>query len=156
LVPSVRRWHNRDPFWVPGGVAVMSEFTGKRPTGDRPSATTSGAAPAPGKRTLVEQTSATETPVQRQASPPAQRPAGLEPERVHEAAQHGPSGSGGSLPHLDRIQRAFGRHDVSGVRAHTDERAAEGARAMGAEAFADGEHVAFGGAPSLHTAAHEA
>ena len=137
----------------------MSEYSGKRPTNDRPSATTSGAAAAPGKRTLVEQTAATEAPVQRQASPAAgaaEGPAGLDPERVHQAAQHGTSGSGGSLPHLDRIQRAFGRHDVSGVRAHTDERAAEGARAMGAEAFADGEQVAFGGAPSLHTAAHEA
>lgn len=137
----------------------MSEYSGKRPTSDRSSTTTSDAAASPGKRTLVEQAYATEAPVQRQASPAAgaaEGPAGLEPERVHQAAQHGTSGSGGSLPHLDRIQRSFGRHDVSGVRAHTDEAAAEGARAMGAEAFADGEHVAFGGAPSLHTAAHEA
>lgn len=137
----------------------MSEYSGKRPTSDRSSATTSDAAATPGKRTLVEQAYATEAPVQREASPAAgaaEGPAGLDPERVHQAAQHGTSGSGGSLPHLDRIQRAFGRHDVSGVRAHTDERAAEGARAMGAEAFADGEQVAFGGAPSLHTAAHEA
>ena len=133
----------------------MSEYSGKRPTSDRPSAPTSDAAPSPGKRTLVEQSDATETAVQRKAGP-AEAPAGLDPERVHQAAQHGTSGSGGALPHIDRIQRAFGRHDVSGVRAHTDERAAEGARAMGAEAFADGEHVAFGGAPSLHTAAHEA
>jgi Domain of unknown function (DUF4157) len=137
----------------------MSEYSGKRPTSDRSSATTSDAAASPGKRTLVEEAYATEAPVQREASPAvgaAEGPAGLDPERVHQAAQHGTSGSGGSLPHLDRIQRSFGRHDVSGVRAHTDERAAEGARAMGAEAFADGEQVAFGGAPSLHTAAHEA
>jgi hypothetical protein len=140
----------------------MSEYSGKRPTSDRLSATTSDAAAAPGKRTLVEQAYGTEAPaapVQREASPAAgaaEGPAGLDPERVHQAAQHGTSGSGGSLPHLDRIQRAFGRHDVSGVRAHTDERAAEGARAMGAEAFADGEQVAFGGEASLHTAAHEA
>jgi len=132
------------------------------PTSDRSSATTSDAAASPGKRTLVEQayaTAAPAAPVQREASPAAgatEGPAGLDPERVHQAAQHGTSGSGGSLPHLDRIQRSFGRHDVSGVRAHTDERAGEGARAMGAEAFADGEQVAFGGAPSLHTAAHEA
>lgn len=83
-------------------------------------------------------------------------PAGLDPERVHAAAQHATSGSGGVLPYHEQIQRSFGKHDVSGVRAHTDDRAAEGARAMGAEAFADGEQVAFGGAPSLHTAAHEA
>jgi hypothetical protein len=137
----------------------MSEYSGKRPTSDRSSATPSDAAASPGKRTLVEEAYATEATVQREASPAAGAaagPAGLDPERVHQAAQHGTSGSGGSLPHLDRIQRSFGRHDVSGVRAHTDERAAEGAGAMGAEAFAQGEQVAFGGAPSVHTAAHEA
>ncbi len=76
---------------------------------------------------------------------------------VHAAASHGISGTGGSLPHLDAIQASFGHHDVSGVQAHTDSNAAEGARAMGAEAYATGSHVAFGaGTPSLHTAAHEA
>jgi len=137
----------------------MSEYSGKRPTSDRPSAATSDAVASPGKRTLVEQAHATEAQVQREASPAAgaaEGPAGLDPERVHQAAQHGTSGSGGSLPHLDQIQRLFGRHDVGGVRAHTDARAAEGTRAMGAEAFANGEQVAFGGTPSLHTAAHEA
>src|SRR5213075_2702829 len=39
---------------------------------------------------------------------------------------------------------------------HTDESAAAGARAMGADAFATGNHVAFASAPDLHTAAHEA
>jgi hypothetical protein len=60
------------------------------------------------------------------------------------------------LPHLDAIQRSFGRHDVSQIEAHTDHRAAAAAEAMGAEAFARGHHVAFAGTPSLHTAAHEA
>ncbi len=54
------------------------------------------------------------------------------------------------------IQRAFGRHDVAGIVAHADAPAAAGARAMGARAFATGNHVAFDGAPDLHTAAHEA
>jgi uncharacterized protein DUF4157 len=75
---------------------------------------------------------------------------------VQAAAAHGTSGAGGVLPHLGQIQRLFGRHDVSGVQAHTDGRAAEGARAMGADAFATGNQVAFAGAPDLHTAAHEA
>jgi hypothetical protein len=75
---------------------------------------------------------------------------------VHDAAAHGLSGSGGKLPHAEAIQRSFGRHDVSGVQAHVGGRATEGAKAMGAEAFASGNSVAFGGAPSLHTAAHEA
>ena len=77
-------------------------------------------------------------------------------EWIHEAAAHGTSGASGPLPHLDAIQRSFGRHDVSQIQAHTDRRAAEGAEAMRAEAFARGDRVAFAGTPSLHTASHEA
>ncbi|HSK05672.1 MAG TPA: DUF4157 domain-containing protein [Kofleriaceae bacterium] len=83
-------------------------------------------------------------------------PAGQGGGSVHEAAAHGTSGAAGALPHLGAIQASFGRHDVSGVKAHTDAPAAAGAKAMGAEAFATGDHVAFAGAPSLFTAAHEA
>ena len=75
---------------------------------------------------------------------------------VHEAAAHGTSGAAGPLPHLDQIQQSFGRHDVSSVRAYTDGNAARGAGAMGAEAYATGDQVAFAGSPTLHTAAHEA
>jgi hypothetical protein len=81
---------------------------------------------------------------------------GEPPTEVNAAADEGLAGAGGQLPHLEKIQQAFGRHDVRGVQAHTDEAAARGAGAMGAEAFAAGDHVAFAGAPSLHTAAHEA
>jgi hypothetical protein len=77
-------------------------------------------------------------------------------EEARRHAAEGTSGPAEPLPHLERIQPLFGRHDVSSVRAHTDENAAAGARAMGAEAFAVGDRVAFDGAPSLHTAAHEA
>src|SRR5512140_270036 len=75
---------------------------------------------------------------------------------IHAAAAHGTTGPAGQLPYLDTIQRAFGRHDVSQVRAHVGGVAAEGAAAMGAEAFATGDRVAFAAQPSLHTAAHEA
>lgn len=75
---------------------------------------------------------------------------------VHALAAHGTSGSGGALPHGAAIQASFGRHDVSGVEAHVGGAAAEASQAMGAEAYATGNAVAFGGAPSLHTAAHEA
>lgn len=71
-------------------------------------------------------------------------------------AQDGVAGPGLPLPFLDRIQRSFGRHDVSTVHAHLDDRAAAGANALGASAFATGNHVAFAGSPSLHMAAHEA
>lgn len=71
-------------------------------------------------------------------------------------AAQGTSGTGEALPYLDRIQASFGAHDVSHVQAHTDAAASEAARGMGAHAFATGDHVAFAGAPDLHTAAHEA
>jgi hypothetical protein len=80
-----------------------------------------------------------------------------DPASVHEAAAAGVSGDGNSLPHLDRIQAAFGAgHDVSGVRAHVDTAARDASMRMGAEAYATGEHIAFRGQPDLHTAAHEA
>jgi hypothetical protein len=72
------------------------------------------------------------------------------------AAALATSGAAGALPHGDAIQRSFGRHDVSRLRAYTDGAAQAGAEAMGAEAFAVGDQVGFAGAPSLHTAAHEA
>jgi Domain of unknown function (DUF4157) len=75
---------------------------------------------------------------------------------VHEAARLGTSGAGRALPHLAQIQRSFGRHDVTGVVAHTGAQAQAGAQAMGASAFASGNHVAFAGSADLHTAAHEA
>jgi len=82
--------------------------------------------------------------------------AGVHPtELVQRAAAHGLSGSSSTLPHLSAIQRSFGRHDVSSVRAHVG-RAAEGAAAMGAHGYASGDSVAFANAPDLHLAAHEA
>jgi len=82
--------------------------------------------------------------------------AGGESDAVHAAAARGVEGSGGSLPHAERIQASFGRHDVSNVQAHVGGAAQEATAAMGATAYATGNQVAFGGAPDLHTAAHEA
>ena len=75
---------------------------------------------------------------------------------VHAAAAHGVAGSGGALPYLDDIQRSFGRHEVGHVRAHVGGAAADASRAIGAEAYAVGDQVAFRRSPDLHTAAHEA
>lgn len=75
---------------------------------------------------------------------------------VHAAAAHGTRGGGGALPYAGQIQQAFGRHDVGGVKAHTGGAASEACDAMGAQAYASGDAVAFKGAPDLHTAAHEA
>ena len=75
---------------------------------------------------------------------------------VQALAAEGTASGGGQLPFLDTIQAAFGGHDVSGVSAHTGGEAAAACEGMGAAAFATGDDVAFGGAPDLHTAAHEA
>jgi hypothetical protein len=80
----------------------------------------------------------------------------LPSEEVHAQAAQGTAGAGGPLPHLAQIQRSFGRHDLSHVTAHVDGSASAASRAMGAEAFTRGDHIAFSSAPSLHTAAHEA
>ena len=85
--------------------------------------------------------------------------AGGEPDAapsVQQAAAHGTSGAGGRLPHFAAVQQAFGAHDIGGVQAHVGGVARQGAEAMGAEAYASGNHVAFREAPDLHTAAHEA
>jgi hypothetical protein len=72
-------------------------------------------------------------------------------------AASGVEGMGGLMPYLDTLQPLFGKHDLGGVRAHTDGAAAAANHALGAEAFATGNDVAFAtGSPSLHTAAHEA
>lgn len=71
-------------------------------------------------------------------------------------AGDGVRGASGSLPFLDRIQKSFGSHDISGVQAHQGADAERANAAMGSRAYASGDHVAFGGSPDLHTAAHEA
>ncbi|MBN1945355.1 MAG: DUF4157 domain-containing protein [Bradymonadales bacterium] len=75
---------------------------------------------------------------------------------VKRSAAQGIQGTGSPLPYLDRIQAAFGGHDLSGVQAHVGGPAAEATRSMGATAYATGNHVAFRSEPDLHTAAHEA
>ena len=74
---------------------------------------------------------------------------------VHAAAARGTATPASKLPHADRIQRAFGRHDISGIHAHTGGDAAASAHAMGASAYATGNHVVLGSS-DLHTVAHEA
>ena len=87
---------------------------------------------------------------------PVQRKGGEDTGAVHDAAAHGISSGGGALPFAAKIQQSFGGHDVGNVQAHTGGAATEASAAMGAQAYATGDHVAFGSAPDLHTAAHEA
>lgn len=117
-----------------------------------PGASTSatGSVGTPGKRTLTEALYTNAAPVQRKAT-------GAAPDdHVHEAAQRGVAGGGSALPHLDIIQRAFGPHDMSKIQAHTGDAGARASTAIGAQAYATGNHVAFAGEPDLRTTAHEA
>jgi hypothetical protein len=82
---------------------------------------------------------------------------GLPEDAIAAHAAHGVAGSGGVLPHLTTIQRAFGpAHDLSGVRAHVGGAAAQAADAIGAHAYATGSDIAFAAEPDLFLAAHEA
>ena len=87
---------------------------------------------------------------------PVQRSGGENTDQVHQAAAAGIASGGGAMPYASQIQNSFGGHDISGIQAHTGSAAKQANQAMGAEAFATGNHVAFAGAPDLHTAAHEA
>lgn len=75
---------------------------------------------------------------------------------LFEIAASGVEGPGEPYPFLDQIQVSFGAHDLSGLRAHTGNRAAAASRKLGGIAYAFGDRVAFDGTPTLHTAAHEA
>lgn len=72
------------------------------------------------------------------------------------AAQHGTAQASDALPHLGAIQASFGKHDVTGVKTQTGGAAAQASAALGAQAYAMGDRVAFAQSPDLHTAAHEA
>jgi hypothetical protein len=89
-------------------------------------------------------------PIQRRAAGPATT------DDIHATAARGVAGSATALPHAARIQAAFGRHDISNVRAHIGAEATEAAAAIGAEAYATGQDLAFGQPPDLETTAHEA
>lgn len=72
-------------------------------------------------------------------------------------AQQGLAGPTRSLPHLERIQSAFGQaHDLSSIRVHTNPAAEQATRKFSALAFTLGREIAFRGEPTVHLAAHEA
>ena len=69
---------------------------------------------SPGKQTLVEQ-----APLQMREEPAAQAAEAPAAPDVHALAGKGTATAGGSLPHFDVVQAAFGHHDLSGLVAHT-------------------------------------
>ncbi|MFO0747866.1 MAG: DUF4157 domain-containing protein [Myxococcota bacterium] len=79
------------------------------------------------------------------------------PADVQRSARAGLAGGARPLPHLERIQEAFGpAHDLSGVQAHVGGPATAACDDMHANAYATGQDVAFAASPSLELAAHEA
>ncbi len=128
----------------------MRDFRNRAPNGPGVGESASVVQRSPGKQTLVE--AAHGAAVQRRADGNA----APQDDHIHAAAQAGLAQPASALPHSDRIQAAFGRHDVSGIQAHVGGAAAQASEAIGAQAYATGDHVAFRGAPDLHTAAHEA
>jgi len=76
--------------------------------------------------------------------------------QIHRIASRGVTGTGTKLPYLAQIQRSFGPHQISHVKAFTGTRARSASAAIGAAAYTAGERIAFANKPSLHTAAHEA
>ncbi|MEL6225146.1 MAG: DUF4157 domain-containing protein [Cyanobacteria bacterium J06627_8] len=77
-------------------------------------------------------------------------------DHAHAVADEGLSGSSTQLPHLERIQTAFGRHDVTTVQAHTDTKATQATKSLHAKGYARGNEVALSPSAGLHTVAHEA
>ncbi|HSN26465.1 MAG TPA: DUF4157 domain-containing protein, partial [Kofleriaceae bacterium] len=67
--------------------------------------------------------------------------ASAETDQVQEAAQRGTAGPGSALPHAETIQKAFGSHDISDIRAHVGGNAQAATGAMGAEAYATGNQI---------------
>jgi hypothetical protein len=128
----------------------MSDYAGKQSRTLSTQATTTAVAPSPGKRTLVEQAYA-EVPRRAGADGGVHDDAA-----VHASAARGVATPASALPHADQIQRSFGRHDISSIQAHVGGEAAASADAMGAEAYASGNHVVLGQGTDLATVAHEA
>ena len=64
---------------------------------------------------------------------------------MHEVAAGGLRGRGRPLTHLDTLQRAFGHHDISGMREHTDSAAGSALNALGAEGYTSRGRMAFAG-----------
>jgi hypothetical protein len=90
-------------------------------------------------------------------SPQPARPSSPGPDgAIRQAARQGVLTPAGALPYGEQVQKSFGRHDISQVQAHQGTAASASVGAMGALAYATGNHVVFAGRPSLRTVAHEA
>jgi len=126
----------------------------ERPPGAPPDLTTDRAALRdPGRASsLVLRKSLPRTTRELQRS--ASAAAAPSPDAIHDAAAAGTATPTGELPHRADLEAAFGR-DLSDVEAHTGPDAQQSAAAMGAEAYATGDHVVAPADASLFLVAHE-
>ena len=120
---------------------------GRKPEGERTDRSENGSrATSPMRGMSYDQQMVSLSPLQLDAgASPAADP--------HAVAASGLAGGGGALPHLNRIQASFGKHDVSDVKAHTAGAACD---ALGARGYAMDGAVGLSPGASLHTVAHEA
>ena len=121
-------------------------------------ATTSGASARPGSgkvqrralpRTTRDNEWASGSGIESAAAPPPD-----DPRNVHAAAAEGAATPGGPLPHRGQLESAFGL-DLSSIVAHTGPEAQETSRAMGANAYATGNHVVVPPGAGVGLVAHE-
>ena len=70
---------------------------------------------------------------------------------TREIAAQGLQGPGRPLTHLDTLQRAFGHHDIRGMREHTGAVAGSALDAMDAQGYTRGGRMALAGAPGTCT-----
>jgi outer membrane protein OmpA-like peptidoglycan-associated protein len=83
--------------------------------------------------------------------------AGVGQAQVLATAERGVRNADRPLPHLDRVQAAFGReHDFSAVRVRIGGPAADAGLRIGASAYTLGERIAFAREPDVADVAHEA
>jgi len=134
--------------WIEGGIVNPLKFDPN--AGGATDGNGGGGGPRKPDPTDQKQTTEDKAPVQRKAT------GGASPGGATEIAAQGTAGPAGALPHHDKIQSSFGRHDVSHVRSHVGGDAADASDQLGAKAFATGDAVGFASSPDLHTAAHEA
>lgn len=161
--PDVEQTLEAEPGIAPGrrtrseGLPIQRRALGGAPAPAAPvTAPAARAAPAAPAEPADDPFGFHLAPVQRRvegALAPAARDGAAD---VQAVADRGLAGGGGTLPHLEAVQRSFGRHDIGGVSAHVGGPAADAAAALGASAYATGGQVAFAAAPDLFTAAHEA
>ena len=77
-------------------------------------------------------------------------------DRARTIARQGIGHDSQPLPHADRIQTSFGRHDVRGIRTRIGGPARDANEQLGSDAYAVDGRIGFRSAPDLRLAAHEA